>query len=110
MITTVPDLVARLPRLDGAWIVGIDVRQVDVDWSTVHAIEAVFAGCTMDGPTIATLNAAGALLGPQPSLYVAKAAGEFGADGSVEDEKMKKRLHRFVETFAQSITEKGTNS
>ncbi len=67
MITTVPDLVARVPDLDGAWIVGLDLHDVDVEWSSVRATDAVFAGCEMDGSAFETLNAAGATVLPRMS-------------------------------------------
>ncbi len=70
VITTVPDLVARHPDLTGAWIIGVDLRDVDLDWSTAEASDAVFAGCRMDGATIETLGASGAVvLPPMPDLF-----------------------------------------
>lgn len=64
VITTVSDLVARVPDLGGAWVVGVDLRHVDVDWSKAQVVDAVFAGCLMTGSAFETLGATGATVLP----------------------------------------------
>ncbi len=69
VISTVSDLVARHPDLTGAWVIGVDLRIAELDWSTVEASNAVFAGCRMDGATVDALGAGGAVvLPPLPGL------------------------------------------
>jgi predicted Rossmann-fold nucleotide-binding protein len=69
VITTVPDLVARHPDLAGAWVIGVDLRDVELDWSITEASSTLFAGCRMDGAAIETLSVAGAVfLPPMPDL------------------------------------------
>ncbi|MSO79583.1 MAG: Rossmann fold nucleotide-binding protein [Acidimicrobiia bacterium] len=64
VITTVPDLVARHPDLAGAWVVGVDARDVDLDWISADVSGAVFARCSLHGGTIETLTASGAVVLP----------------------------------------------
>jgi predicted Rossmann-fold nucleotide-binding protein len=69
VITTVSDLVARLPDLRGTWVLRVDLAGLDVAWSRARLEGTVFADCMMPGAVFEELEAAGAtVLPPIPGL------------------------------------------
>jgi predicted Rossmann-fold nucleotide-binding protein len=64
VIDTVPELLARLPSLADAWVVGLDLRELAVDWAQVEVVGAGFAGCLVAPDDEARLHAAGATVLP----------------------------------------------
>ncbi len=64
VIDTVSDLRRHLPRLVDAWIVGLDLRDVDVVWSEVQLRGAAFAGCVLSAGAETQVRAAGATVLP----------------------------------------------
>jgi predicted Rossmann-fold nucleotide-binding protein len=63
-IATVAALRARLPNLTGAWVVGLDLREVAIDWAAVDVSGAGFAGCDLALDDEAGLRSAGATVLP----------------------------------------------
>jgi len=47
VIATVAELREHLPRLAGAFVVGLDLRQAAVEWDEVELTGAAFAGCQL---------------------------------------------------------------
>ncbi|MFO7591046.1 MAG: hypothetical protein R6X23_09125 [Acidimicrobiia bacterium] len=64
VITTVAALRAHAPDLAGAWVVGLDLRGLGVDWRACGLTGAGFAACTFDGDDEATVVARGATVLP----------------------------------------------
>jgi len=59
------ELVERFPDLQSALVVGLDLRQVDLDWGRTRAAGAAFLGCDLPAGAEQALRASGAVvLGP----------------------------------------------
>jgi predicted Rossmann-fold nucleotide-binding protein len=65
VIDTVADLRSHLPRLTDAWIVGLDLRDVDLHWDEMQAVGATFAGCALRPDDETCAREAGAVVLPR---------------------------------------------
>lgn len=64
VIATTAALRAHAPDLTGAWVVGLDLRGIGIDWRTCALTGAGFAACTFDGDDATTIVARGATVLP----------------------------------------------
>ena len=55
---------AAVPELAGAWVADVDLRDLDVDWRTLHVTGATFAGCGLTAGAETDLRERGAMVLP----------------------------------------------
>jgi predicted Rossmann-fold nucleotide-binding protein len=63
-VTTIADLRARLPVLDGAFVVGVDLRDTGIDWTGVAVDGTAFVGCRLPDDDERRVRARGAICFP----------------------------------------------
>jgi predicted Rossmann-fold nucleotide-binding protein len=64
IVDTDDALAARLPRLGGAFVVGLDLRSARVHWAGVDVAGATFAGCRLSMTDETTIRSRGAVVLP----------------------------------------------
>jgi len=65
VVATVDELRARFPRLAGAFVVGLDLRDAAIDWDSAELVDATFAGCRLEEPEELEVRAGGAVVLPR---------------------------------------------